>query len=132
VQAPGITRTLANETTMSIKNLTQHKPTQEQYDGNGGVTGVDEDVVELLNFATPPSIEEIHARAVALAALAVGFEFAMIGGAPYLMGPLVAALKAAGVQPIFSFTERKSLEKLNPDGSVVKTSVFAHVAWVAV
>jgi hypothetical protein len=117
---------------MSIKNLTQHKPTQEQYDGNGGVTGVDEDAVALLNFSAPPSVEEIHERAAALAALAVGFESAMVGGAPYLMGPLVAALKAVGVQPLFSFTERKSEEQQLPDGSVKKVSVFAHVAWVAV
>jgi hypothetical protein len=56
----------------------------------------------------------------------------MIGGAPYLMGPLVAALKAVDVQPLFSFTERKSVERVGLDGSVVKTSVFAHVAWIAV
>lgn len=117
---------------MSIKNLTQHRPTAEQFDGNGGVTNIDENAVELLNFATPPSVEEIHERAVALAALAAGFESAMIGGAPYLMGPLCAALKAAGVQPLFSFTERKSEEQQLPDGSVKKVSVFAHVAWVAV
>ena len=48
------------------------------------------------------------------------------------MGPLCAALKAVGVQPVFSFTERKSVEKQMADGSVVKTSIFAHVGWVAV
>ena len=117
---------------MSIKNLTQHSPTADQFDGNGGVTGVDEDAVELLNFAMPPSVEEINERAVALAALAAGFESAMIGGAPYLMGPLVARLKEVGVQPLFSFTERRSVEETQPDGSVRKTSVFAHVGWVAV
>ena len=117
---------------MSIKNLTQHAPTQEQYDGRGGVTGVDENVVALLNFETPPSVEEIHERAAALAALAAGFESAMIGGAPYLMGPLCEALKAVGVQPLFSFSERRSSEQQMPDGTVKKVSVFAHVAWVAV
>ena len=111
-----------------IKNLTQHPPTSCQY----GVAAVDPAAVELLMFATPPSIEEINARAVALAALAVGSESAMVGGAPYLMGPLVAALKAVGVQPLFSFTERRSIEETQPDGSVRKTSVFSHVAWVAV
>ena len=116
---------------MSIKNLSQLKPTQEQ-EQHGGVTAVDPAAVELLNFATPPSIEGLNARAVALAALAVGFESAMVGGAPYLMGPLCAALKEVGVQPLFSFTERKSEEQQLPDGSVKKVSVFAHVAWVAV
>ena len=111
-----------------IKNLTQHPPTA----GQDGVNAVEPAAVALLNFATPPSVEEINERAVALAALAVGFESAMVGGAPYLMGPLVAALKAVGVQPLFSFTERRSIEETQPDGSVRKTSVFSHVAWVAV
>jgi hypothetical protein len=113
---------------MNIKNLTQHAPTSDQ----SGVTAVDLTASALLNFSTPPSVEEINGRAIGLAALAAGYASAMVGGAPYLMGPLVAALKAAGVQPLFSFTERKSVEKTNPDGSVTKTSDFAHVAWVAV
>ena len=117
---------------MWIKNLTQHAPTVEQFDGIDGVTAVDPKAVGLLNFSAPPSIEEINERAAALAALASGFESAMVGGAPYLMGPLCAALKAVGVQPVFSFTERKSEEQQLPDGSVKKVSVFAHVAWVAV
>lgn len=117
---------------MWIKNLTQHAPTVDQFDKVNGVTAVDATAVALLNFATLPSVEEINGRALGLADLAVGFESALVGGAPYLMGPLVAALKAVDVQPLFSFTERKSVEKTNPDGSVTKTSVFAHVAWVAV
>jgi len=111
-----------------IKNLTQHPPTDAQV----GVTAVDPAASALLNFSTPPSVEEINGRALGLAALAAGYASAMCGGAPYLMGPLCAALKAAGVQPLFSFTERKSVEKVGLDGSVTKTSVFAHVAWVAV
>ena len=111
-----------------IKNLTQHPPTDAQV----GVTPVDPTAVVLLNFTAPPSVEEINGRAVGLASLATGYASAMIGGAPYLMGPLCAALKSIGVQPLFSFTERKSVEKTLLDGSVVKTSVFAHVAWIAV
>lgn len=111
-----------------IKNLTQHAPTDAQV----GVTAVDPAASALLNFSTPPSVVEINTRAVALAAHASGYASAMIGGAPYLMGPLCAALKSIGVSPLFSFTERKSVEKVGLDGSVTKTSVFAHVAWVAV
>jgi len=113
---------------MDIKNLTQHAPTSDQ----AGVTAVDEHALEFLIFSTPPSVEEINDRAYALACRANGYTHAMVGGAPYLMGPLVAALHQAGVQPLFSFTERKSVEKVGLDGSVTKTSVFAHVAWVAV
>lgn len=113
---------------MDIKNLTQHAPTVDQ----ACVTAVDPAALEFLNFSTPPSVEEIETRAYALACRANGYKFAMVGGAPYLMGPLVAALHQAGVQPLFSFTERKSVEKTLPDGTVQKTSVFAHVDWVAV
>jgi len=117
---------------MWIKNLTQHAPTVEQFDGLNGVTAVDATAVALLNFATLPSVEEINGRALGLADLAVGFESALVGGAPYLMGPLCAALKAQGIQPLFAFTERKSVEETQPDGSVKKSSIFAHVGWVAV
>jgi len=113
---------------MDIKNLTQHPPTESQV----GVTAVDPAALEFLQFSAPPSVEEINDRAYAIACRANGYEAAMIGGAPYLMPALVAALKAVDVQPLFSFTERKSVEKTNQDGSVTKTSVFAHVAWVAV
>lgn len=113
---------------LHIKNLTQHAPTDAQV----GVTAVDPAASALLNFSTPPSVEEINGRAIGLAALAAGYASAMVGGAPYLMGPLVAALHAAGVQPLFSFTERKSEEQTLSDGTVKKVSVFAHVAWVAV
>lgn len=113
---------------MDIKNLTQHEPTSDQ----AGVSAVDEHALEFLNFSTPPSVEEINDRAYALACRANGYTHAMVGGAPYLMGPLVAALHQAGVQPLFSFTERKSEEQTHPDGTVKKVSIFAHVAWIAV
>ena len=113
-----------------IKNLTQHAPTESQV--QAGVTGVDEHALKYLNFSTPPSVEEINDRAYAIACRAAGYDDAMIGGAPYLMPALVAALHQAGVQPLFSFTERKSEEQTLPDGTVRKVSVFAHVAWIAV
>ena len=59
-------------------------------------------------------------------------EFArvMIGGAPYLMGPLAAALRYHGLEPVFAFTERVSVDEVQPDGSVRKTAVFKHSGWV--
>ena len=109
-----------------IKNLTQHAPSQ----GQDGVSAMDPAAVELLNFGALPSIAEISARAQALADLAVGCDYAMIGGAPYLMPALCAALIERKIQPLFAFTERKSVEETQPDGSVKKSSVFAHAGWV--
>jgi hypothetical protein len=54
----------------------------------------------------------------------------MIGGAPYLMGPLTDALKDLGIEVCFSYSERVSVESSLPDGSVTKTSVFKHVGFV--
>lgn len=78
VQPPGITRTLAKEHIMDIKNLTQHAPTVDQ----ACVTAVDPAALEFLNFSTPPSVEEIETRAYALACRANGYKFAMVGGTP--------------------------------------------------
>lgn len=58
------------------------------------------------------------------------FSRVMIGGAPYLMGPLAAALREHGLEPVFAFTERISVDEQQPDGSVRKTAVFKHSGWV--
>jgi hypothetical protein len=46
------------------------------------------------------------------------------------MPHLVEQLDALGLQPVFSFTERRSVEKTMPDGTVTKTAVFEHIGWV--
>ena len=87
-------------------------------------------VRRLLTFDEIPSKSEIAARAAALAEIAVGHNAAMIGGAQYLMGALENALIAAGVEPLYSFSKRESVETVSADGSVFKTNVFRHVGWV--
>jgi len=114
-----------------IINLTQHAPTQEQI--QSGVVDSDRAAIKAaLSFESLPTREEIQARAHALADIAesAGADCAMIGGAPYLMAPLEAALAWAGIQPFYSFTERVSVEETLPDGSVRKTAVFKHCGWV--
>lgn len=119
----------------AIFNLTQHAPTPEQ--AAAGVLQSTKEVQDLLTFKSLPSREEIWTRADALVGMvkAAGFGFpsgtqVMVGGAPYLMAPLVEALKNEGFKPVFSFTERVSVEKDNGDGTVTKTNVFKHVGWV--
>lgn len=125
-----------------IVNLTQHVGTVEQ----GVLTLPESDnkqLKELLTFDSIPTKAEIEKRALSIAYLSSDFlleetqeledeEYslsAMIGGAPYLMGPLEAALKKVGVAPLYAFTERKSVEKV-VDGKVVKTAVFEHLGFV--
>ncbi|MHB0929605.1 MAG: hypothetical protein ACYC3W_12015, partial [Candidatus Nanopelagicales bacterium] len=55
---------------------------------------------------------------------------AMIGGAPFLMAPLEKALLSIGINPVFAFSERKSVEAHGADGTVTKTQVFKHVGFV--
>ena len=115
---------------MKIANLTQHAATDTQV--NEGVFNVDQSLSDLLTFVSAPSEQEMAERAEKLANIAAEAkaEAAMIGGAPYFMRPLEEALKARGIRPLYSFSERKSVEKRNPDGTVVKTNVFEHVGWV--
>jgi len=56
------------------------------------------------------------------------FKF-MIGGAPYLMGPLTNELSNLG-ECIFAFSKRESVEIAEPDGSITKKSIFKHAGFV--
>jgi hypothetical protein len=126
---------------MVIVNLTQHDATAEQL--AAGVVELSPRrkavVRALLTFDALPSAEEIAKRAHALACHAGGhlgnrsvpFPWgAMIGGAPYLMGPLEAALKANSIEPRFAFSRRESVDEVQADGSVRKVAVFRHEGFV--
>ena len=120
------------EDNMTIINLTQHVATDRQV--MEGVFNVNQDlgIASLLTFNSAPSEQEMKERAEKLADIAAEAkaEAAMIGGAGYFMRPLEDALRARGIRPLYSFSERRSVEKHNPDGTVVKTNVFEHVGWV--
>lgn len=118
-------------------NLTQHNLTSDQInDFKGDIVKLNDkgnDLLKsLLTFTSLPSSEEITNRAKKLARLAEGGDVthALIGGAPYLMGPLEKELVAVGITPLYSYSERVSVETTNSDGEVVKTNVFKHVGFV--
>lgn len=118
---------------MKVVNLTQHNPTAAQMDA--GVLTRDQyqesEMKQLLTFASIPDRVEIGYRVNAIVRIAKesGCEAAMIGGAPYLMGPLEKGLRFARITPLYSFTERKSIE-IEKDGVVSKSVVFEHIGWV--
>ncbi len=108
---------------MAILNLTQHAATPEQI--AEGVVDLPRDAAaalrQALTFDSLPTREEIQSRAREIAALAAlyasgedredgkGFALsAMIGGAPWLMGPLSEALREQGLAPIFAFCVRET------------------------
>jgi hypothetical protein len=127
---------------MRILNLTQHAATPEQRQaGVVDLTPAQREVVSIwLTFETPPSRPVIKTRAQLLAQAAaddssmvgkVGpFDAAMIGGAPYLMGPLEDALLDLCIVPLYAFSKRESVETIGSDGSVTKTNVFRHGGFV--
>lgn len=123
---------IGDNMTMTIVNLTQHQATEAQV--KEGVFNVDPslNLTSLLTFNSAPSEQEMVERAEKLADIAAEAkaEAAMIGGAGYFMRPLEEALRARGIRPLYSFSERKSVEKRNPDGTVTKVNVFEHVGWV--
>ena len=117
-----------------IINLTQHQASVEQT--KAGVFNLPEDSIlkDALTFNTLPTKVDIERRAQLITGIALTHEatHAMIGGAPYLMGALERLLKEAGIQPLYSFTERVSVEKKGENGEIIKTSVFQHKGWVEV
>ena len=121
---------------MRILNLTQHAPTPAQIEAGvfDAPAEIREKIVSELNFTDIPHKGEIYSRADEITRLAVltTATHAMIGGAPYLMAPLERALKEVGIKVVYSFTQRKVVEVHNGDGTVSKSTTFAHVGWVEV
>jgi hypothetical protein len=126
-----------------ILNLTQHAATAEQ--AAAGVVDLEGEKLialkALLTFNRIPSGFEVQQMARAIARLAAdalcddaheGFmrSQAMIGGAPYLMGPLEMALEAKGIHSLFAFSQRVSVEEVQADGTVRKINTFRHEGFV--
>ena len=122
-----------------ILNLTQHTATPEQT--AQGVVDLPADLrIELSRLLTVddlPTQGELAVRCEAIAGLIHQTEAdeapasVLIGGAPWMMGPLVAALHAAGVvQCLAAFSKRESVEVAQADGTVRKTAVFRHVGFL--
>jgi len=122
-----------------IMNLTQHAPTPEQV--TEGVAPASATVQALLMFEATrgdqgrlqvPPMTEVRRRAETLANLAAesGASRAMIGGASFLMGPLEAALIRKGIEPLYSFSARESVEEAQADGSVKKISSHRHIGFM--
>ena len=111
-----------------IVNLTQHNASQEQI--AEGVFDL-QDSIELkalLTIEVLPTPDDLFHRACSIVQLALDqdVEYAMIGGAPYLMSTLEAELKNVGIQPLYAFTQRVVTEQ-----DAVKTATFKHEGFVS-
>lgn len=119
-----------------IINFTQHNATPEQI--QAGVVDIIPTSIrsEFLTFTDIPSAEEIRIAAQEavnyIGTVSKGGERVMIGGAPFFISALERELKAAGYTPVYAFSERISVDVVQSDGTVVKTSRFAHKGFVEV
>lgn len=117
-----------------ILNLTQHPAAAEQT--AAGVVNFEGSILNTLKnaltFTEIPSRDEIIERANLIVGLArsTGIEAAMIGGAPYLMPVLEQALVKHGIMPLYSFTQRETVEKTGENGEIIKTAIFKHIGFV--
>jgi hypothetical protein len=117
-----------------ILNLTQHVATEDQR--QAGVVDlrseVKADVVGMLTFNDIPTVELLWRRAESIAQIAKdeGYTEAMIGGAPFFMGPLEQALIKRGITPLYAFSRRESVDKVQADGNVKKVAIFKHLGFV--
>jgi hypothetical protein len=118
---------------MTVLNLTMHRATPDQV-AAGVIDMAGPDLAalqELLTFDLLPIRQEVEDRARRIAALVPAhFPVAMIGGAPWLMPFLAAALSARDVRPFYAFSVRETEEQTQPDGTVRKVAVFRHAGFV--
>lgn len=119
---------------MKIYNMTQHSLLPNQL-ASGLLEfpdGLHQHMRSLMTFEELPDAAAIERRAEQMAAAAAeyGAEGAMIGGAPYLMPALRAALKAHGIHVFYAFSLRRSEDLKMPDGSMQKHACFQHLGLV--
>lgn len=120
-----------------IWNFTQHLATPEQR--AQGVVDLPEEVrqklAECLTFDYMPDDEDLQIRCGEILCLIGEIDTKygqriMIGGAPFFMERLSAALRHSKYRPVFAFSRRESVERVMPDGSVQKTASFRHLGFV--
>ena len=117
-----------------ILNLTQHVATPEQ-STQGVIEPSDKKrVQELITFNSAPSRKEMLDRATEIVTLAKneGYNTVLIGGAVFFQYFLHKVLELNGITPVYSFSERVSIEETLSDGSVKKSCIFKHTGFVGI
>lgn len=121
-------------------NLTQHNPTPEQ--AQEGVTPASAEISALITFSAqellgaenPKSLFEGRAQEILswLEENAPQARKVMIGGMPSFMPVLQKELKKAGYACLYSVSDRVSVDEVQPDGSIIKRSIFKHMGFIQV
>jgi len=120
---------------MKIANLTQHNSTKEQQEiGVVDLIERQDEIKTLLTFDEIPTKEEMEDRAERLVRIVKEegiFDSAMIGGAPFFMSTLEKVLKENGIQPLYAFSKRISIEE-EQNGQIIKKSIFKFEGFVKI
>lgn len=113
---------------MNILNLTNHSATPEQISMGVKDPVFKERINSLLTFDGIPTKAGMKSRAEKLAwyAKSEGFNYVMIGGAPYFMSTLEQVCADSGLKVLYAFSNRNVKETVFPDGRVLKEAVFEH------
>ena len=118
-----------------ILNLTQSPATPEQLaEGVVDLPPSSKNQLDnLLTFDSLPSQTELVSRATDVALLAATISnarHAMIDGAPFFMKSLEEALELQGIEPLFAFLTKETIEITMPNGDIKKIDVFKHTGFV--
>ncbi len=116
---------------MTILNLTQHEASADQVTAGVIEPSNKSYVLQLITFGELPSRSILTERAAKLTQVVNDSRctYAMIGGAPFFMSILESSLKARGVRPVYAFSQRKSVDEKQLDGSLRKVAVFKHLGF---
>lgn len=91
-----------------------------------------EAIEKLLTFEVLPTRQLLWERAEMLTAIAVneGWECVLVGCAPFFVSELERALERKKIKAVYSFSPRKSEEKMMPDGTIKKVGYFVHQGFI--
>lgn len=119
-------------------NLTQHNPTPEQ--ALEGVTPASAEISALITFSAQELLGTENTKSLfksraqeILSWVGENAPYAgkvMLGGMPAFMPVLQKALKKAGYTCLYSVSDRVSVDEVQPDGSVIKRSIFKHMGFI--
>ena len=127
-----------------ILNLTLHPATHEQR--AAGVVDLDgprlERLRSILTFDACPMDTDVARASILIVEIVwdwaehdrpvAGSLRAMIGGPIFLVPALSSRLVLYGVQPVCAFLVHRSVELIQPDGSIQKVDVLRHAGFVSI
>lgn len=111
-----------------IINCTNHIATKEQLELGVVEPYEKEEIQKLLTFDSLDSVFSANERAKEIVEIIKrsGYNHALIGGIPFFMSILENEFYRNGIIPVYAFSKRISIEKMDESGLVLKKSIFVN------